>query len=290
MTVGSGPALFDVAPGTGVVYDYKTDPTNPLITFVSWNAFTDVSLPHIAAGLASTVFVDPSGTTLTQTSPSATPNLRREKLTIGVVQHTDNATITGIANNPILAFGKENTNQDALVETGEQNISGNAYSAQGVNTKLARTAGVVYSIGANSGTDLNNPNFLNVAADTDITVYLRSFRDGVGGFTTSIITSLDPDVYDDNSGTPATISPNRFSIKEIRLVGEIGLTVVTLGQDTYATLSDALLALPLTIEVNPNIRAVPVRARVIAKVGNTDFTDVSEVEIRCEPENGFSGT
>ena len=103
-------------------------------------------------------------------------------------------------------------------------------------------------------------------------------RDGSGGHTLiSSVADVDPDQYDDGSGTLATVANNKFTIQRIYLSAISTFTLVEYGQNVYDTLEAANAALFTAAHVaNPVLTANAThRCWMIVKKSTTDLTDTA---------------
>lgn len=262
---------IDISDGSGQIIDHKTDPANPVYIPVTWSGLSNITLTNLATAIATTISIDKFGAVV-QTPQPRTPISIREQVVLGVVTHPA-GVISSIVTNPSTAYGLASSFEEFMNITGQLNVSGNVYSANGANLLLDKTVGTTFSLGGNYANDINNPNQVAVAAQSGITVYLRAFQDGSGGWTQVPAASIDPDIWDDGSGTPASVSPNKWTAKRISLLAEDSLTVIELGQKEYNNRQEAIDGVKIDDVVrNPSFSQIALRAWLIVKEGETDLT------------------
>lgn len=285
---GGDNTKIDISAGSGIVVDWETDPENPTAVPVTWTAFTAVTVTNLASSIASTIFIDDVGAVQQTGEEVSTPDMQ-EMINLGVAAHPDGATVSSVSNNSTLAYGAGVMAEEFIRLFGLLNISGNIYSPNGANLLLNKSTGVTWGISSNKTNDLNDPNKLVDGLQTGIANYIQSFRDGTGGFSLAFTSAIDPSVWDDDSGTPAAVSANKWTIKVIRFGSGLGVTTVELGQKEYNSQAEAEAGVMEAISTNPAISKIARRLWLITKNNTTDLED-SEVTFINVPDLDLGGT
>jgi len=286
LSINANPALFDMTAGTAIVVDNYTDPLNPVYSHVSWSAFTGVAVTDIATNPRTDIGIDSAGA-IFQSPTALTTGQRRDYVQIGRLIHLNNTTINGVTNVHHHAFDQLLTASDLSDSIGSLNRTGNVYSANGANLQINKSSGEIYRIGSNQD-DEQNPNITSNDPET-ISIMRMTYQDGSGGFTVGpTITEIDPDNYDDGSGTPVSVSVNKWTVQRLFYFTEGGPpqanTFVHYGQVEYNSLAAAEQALfTENVATNPILADATFRAWLIVKNGetalnsaNTDFVEVAK--------------
>ena len=127
---------------------------------------------------------------------------------------------------------------------------------------------------------LTNPATPNTVAipDIDYVTYFYVYRDGngTGGLTLEVETGVQPDQYDDGSGTLVTLANNRWSIQKVTFTDSTSC-VVQYGQKEYKTLADAVNGLVVDpFELLNGLIGTMFFGYMIIKKGVTDLSDTTE--------------
>lgn len=274
LSIDADPAKFDLAAGTGQVVD-MSDPENPVITQVSWSFFNAQTVTNLATESSTLVCIDENGA-IVQLLPNADLYTSfRSYIYVGTLIHQNNTSITSVSDvGANLAYGLSNTVTDMNTAIGPINISGNVVSANGANLQLNKSSGVAFLLGLNAKNDPTDPNRLTIGSLTAPT-FLTTYRDGLGGFTNSSMSSLDVTKYDDGSGTLATVTSNRWQIFRVYVTATN--MVVQYGQATYT--SKALAVDGITTEsftANPELQNLLFRAYIIVRGGASALNSTSD--------------
>lgn len=282
---GTNNNRFDVAAGKGYVVDAVTDVDNPQVTRVSWSAFTNQALTNIATDRFTFIMIDSSGS-IVQVAREPTAAERRTNIVLGRIAHIDNATITAVVDIPHVAIQPEQAGSDVAIALKSFNLTGNVFSA-GTLLQLQKSEGVVFRFGAGFRVNPNSPHTITVPAANPIARIIRRWRNGSGGWNTSLVTSgnIDPFQYDDGSGTLATVPANRWTSQTI-VLSTTGIVIVYYGQELFNSQSLAVAAAGEPIEQDPDISDLPIRGW-LATSGATASLAVSGVFTAAA--NGIAG-
>ncbi len=286
--------LIDIAAGTGQVVDNTSDPSSPALIEVSWEAFTALTDDFLLTDPTTNWFIDRAGD-VQQATGFRTGTERRDLIHLGFSVHASMTTQQSVGNVGLVAGENAGMTFDMGAALGDINIFGNKYTANGVNLLMDKDAGEVFGGDTTIG-PVSNPNYKTTAAETGITTYLYTFQPVVPGdpFDSVVEADLDPNFFDDGSGTLAAMSANKFQIQRIVFEPRTGLTILEYGQKQYNSLSEAIAGINENgITTNPNLRGLLLRGWVVMRAGTTDLTDASDAAFfENIPENpaGASST
>jgi hypothetical protein len=265
LSVGTGGAgvatTFNISDGTGQVV------TNAGVkTPVSWSGLTDLSLTYLATNLITFVGINSVGTVVQQTTPF-TPTQSRTIIVLGVVVHVNFTNVDTVNNEQHIAYNVMSSVYDALEAISFFNDSGNIFSANGANMNINKSVGIMFKMGSNYDTDINNPHERTLAALNPATFQYR-FSDGTSGIINE--TNIDPNNLDDGAGGLTSISANRWSIQRIYCFTSNNVKIQR-GVSEYATQSDAIAGISTEPYVTePSIAANGLlRGWLIVKQGAT---------------------
>lgn len=279
VTINVGGTTVDIAAGTGVIWDWTGGTPTP--TLVEFAGQTNIVMTDIGTELFTSLSLDSVGAVVQQSGTGASPNQRREEIQLQTAVHLDNVNITGISESSQPAYDVAQSLLDYVLMQGSLN-TGNAFSAGGANLTLARSVGSTTRPFINRTNDTQSPTTRTNVADASVT-FNRSYQDGVGGFTTEISqTDVEPDLYDDGSGTLASVTTNDWTIQRIYFFGQTDNTTVTYGQEVYNTLADALAG--MTTEepvIDPLITGNGVLINML--IVQTGETDLNDADFRVPP-------
>ncbi len=264
-----------IAAGTGQVVDNTTDPNNPTLVEVTWGASVVTDL-FLATDVATTFFIDAAGAVV-QKPGTRDAEDRRNLIFLGFSAHEANTTVESVGNTGVVAGSNAGMTYDIVSAVGDINIFGNAYSANGVNLLLDKAVGRVF--GSAIGATAADPNFADNALQTAIATYVYTYQPAVPGtpYNTAVEVDIDPDFFDDGSGTLAAMSPNKFQIQRLVFEPRTGLTAIEYGQTEYNSLGEAIDGITENnIQNNPALRGLLLRGWLVVKTGTTDLTDLTD--------------
>tara|TARA_R110000772_G_scaffold143235_1_gene252752 strand:- start:20898 stop:24236 length:3339 start_codon:yes stop_codon:yes gene_type:complete len=267
---GGDNTKFDVAAGVGIIVDSTTSP--PTVTDVSWSAFSAQTLTNLATSFATDIAINSAGSIVQQNS--YTDEEVRSVIILGGVDHNNQTSISGVFEITAPVKSVASGLREFARAIGDVNLSGNTFSANGANLNIDKSAGTVFSYGRNFLTNVDSPHKLTTALDTAISFnYVFNNGSGSGSFTAST-TSINPDSYDNGTGTLASVSTNDFTIQRLLLFPNTNKTFVQYGVDTYNKLNDALDAVPRAQFIAlAGIKTAIVRGYLIVQQGETDLTN-----------------
>lgn len=238
---------FNVSAGSGIVVDYFTDVLDPVVTEVSWSAFSNVTLLNIGVGTLKTICIDINGDIVQKDGVTSRLDLR-DLIVIGAITHTA-TDITLVVDAPAKVIGEADLVADLISVLGTLNKSGNVYSANGANLNMNKTLGESFGTSINA---VNSEKFANITTDAAQVAlfFVPAHRDGSGGVTLLPATdTVDPGFFDDGSGTLAPVSANRAANHRIVFDPRSGFTIFLYGQQDYNSIGSATAAVPDAFEL-----------------------------------------
>lgn len=270
---------FDLAAGAGIIEDW-TDPTSPTKMRVEWPE----QLGLTPAGLATTNFTslhidsDLNLVQLAGTFPSVA--LERHIITLQLIVHVNNTIIEEINDDRIPAFQQAFGLYDYIAVAGPLNI-GNGFSANGSNLLLNKAAGFTILPYINEVIDHLTPSTkTNEAVAEMVMVYGYRDVDPNTYQNTALLTEVDPDQYDDGSGTLSSITGNHFTFQRLYYFGGSNVLSPVYGQATYATQALAISAIETeSLDINPLYGRGAWVATLVVKDGTTDLSDTGDALI-----------
>lgn len=287
VTTNTGDAsLFDIASGTVQFVDSFTNPLKPTLIQKTFTGATGVTVTDIATAAGSFIAIQNSANNpltsadiLQQTIPPGHTDIRNFAWT-GFLDHPDNATIMRAGCEQTFPRDAINITRDLTIAVGTINEAGNTIDPNGANLQLNRTNGTMYAFGAVACDDKSNPSEVTTIQDTALT-FVPSYQDGLGNTTFDAETTfLDPEFFDDGSGTLAVMQNNKWQIQRFFIVPrgsltpDAGLHHIFYGQTIYNSFAGAVQALntdPFVIETSL-LREFHLLAFIIIQQGTLDFT------------------
>lgn len=261
---------FDVAAGVAVFADY-TNPSNSVATTLPFGPLTAVAVSNLATANVSYVGINSSGTIVQQTT-RFTNTQRRSICSLGAVVHSNHINLNAV--NTIVSANRQLLNQfgDGIRAIGQLNLSGNVYSPVGATMQIQRSAGELFSPGANFHNNPDDPHAAILGAVNPATIRYRL----ANGTEYADRTTIDPANYD-NSGVLTAVPANKFTVQLIALF-QSGITRVQYGQVIYNTISEAVSAAQsqsMTVEQNIAENGV-IRAYLAVKSGATALNNTAD--------------
>ena len=282
----AGFVTLDISAGNGVIVDNYTDPNNPSITEVSWDAFTDITPTYLATAIGSYILIQSNGTLLELpvTSPP-TAIQKRDNIFLGFVGHADNSNVINVFNFPIPNPSPANQLEELADAIGPFNISGNSISLPGPGLTLNKGAGSSYFFGGNFQINSKVPSTLNVALLTGPTL-IYAKQDVVLGPTSA---NVDTSQYD-NAGTLTSMPTNQFTNHRIWLDPINNQLIFQYGQNTYGNITEAQAAIPTEDYTSPTILSDVsyILGVLITQQGTTDLSD--SLDATFIPQSKFGGS
>jgi len=236
VTINADPTKIDISAGSGYFVDYTTTPGTPILSKVTWSAFTAVAVTYLASSTLSYVGIDSSGAVV-QFMNKPTNSQRRDIIPLAQLGHT---TLTSVASVVpyTSSYGSPIEQLRDLIQELNLINEGNSITANGANLSINKSSGYLFGLGINNYVDAENPNKKTIASATAPTFRYRTQTGN--GANASV---LDPTKYD-VAGTITTIagSNNQATNKRVYLFPS-GNIVIQYGQVVYSTLQNAISGL-----------------------------------------------
>ncbi|MFA5031324.1 MAG: hypothetical protein WC495_07115, partial [Patescibacteria group bacterium] len=193
---------FDVGAIEGWIVDNTTDPSAPVVQYIVYPGSLDdtpggIEITNILTHPVTYVGIqgDSTADIVQQTTPF-TEAQQRDIIKLGVIVHSDNASVVTTNNQTVSMYDAIPQFNDLAGALRKFNIPirpmGNHFSAIG-GLEVARSAGKIFSLGSNYQTDPKNPHVKSIAAESPVTFRYRLQDSTEYGNTTDV----DPDYYDD---------------------------------------------------------------------------------------------
>jgi hypothetical protein len=275
VNTSSGSITFDVSAGHGFVTD-QTNPDNQVIKLVTWNNYSNVAATYRTTDIRSNIMIDSNGA-VHQSNTVVSFTDSRDYIILARLLHSNKSTISSTVNIPRVLYDTAYNGDDLSQALGSINISGNFYSYSGPNLNISKTSGQSYRTGANYINSKKLPNITSEVESNPVSFQYR-YRDGLGGYkVSSSTTSIDPDNYDDGSGTLQTVGNNEWTVQRIYMFPGAGTTYVTYGQVRYATFSAAKESIQSEApDIDPYLTTeASLRSFLVIKKGTTNLSDTS---------------
>ena len=239
-------AYIDITAGKGIIVTPGASLTAmpiPVVTNVSWNALTGVTLAGIS-GYDETWFAFNSSGTLVQQNSAWTESQYESQIPIGAVYHINRSSVGLVKNYPHVSYGQAAQFDPFIRAFGGLKLSGHEISSNGANLFVNRSSGTSYVVGRNYEVDPNNPNIVTDGNANPASQVWKFYRGTTAGsFITVVGSAIDPSHYDDGTGTLA-LNTSQWTIQRIfylpNLINTIG---VYYGRETYPQLADAELGI-----------------------------------------------
>lgn len=285
ISINADPAKIDVRASRGVVVNFDPAPGDPAMVDLVWVVpFEAITLPGLAANLVTAVFVVDGGGGVAQIELSnifPSPTDRRTKLLIGFAFHAGASVVDAVDSAGVTGWDTGSSLDDLMSAVGDFNLSGNIYAANsGGNLLMDKGIGKAFGRGVDPG-NINDQHNIDNPLQTGITFYNYSHRDSGSGFDTSIKSEIDPDFYDDGTGTLATTS-NKYTIQRIVFTPRGGgRTAIEYGQALYNSLNEAIDAISANGVIrNPDLTSAILRGWLVVQGNTTDLTNTADAVFR----------
>jgi hypothetical protein len=237
-------ASFDITAGRGQIHlagaTWNSGPA-PTLTYVNWTAQTGITLSGITSSDTTWLYIDNTGT-LKQQATYYTDAQIDQNIIIGALVHPTRSYISLAKTIPNVGFATDKQYEQFIRLFGPLKQSGHTISANGANLKLNRSSGSAYILGRNWINDPNNPTIVTDNAQTDCTFW-RYYRGATAGTFVTVLnqTAIDPNFYDDGSGTLQSVPSNKqYTIQRLfYFPGTPSVLGVYYGRGIYASMPDA---------------------------------------------------
>lgn len=238
ISINADPAKFNLSAGAGEIVDL-TDPDNPVVTPVSWSAYTAQTVTNLATQEVTYILINSSGA-IVQQATYPTPIERRDMIFVGRLNHSNNVSISFADTFPDYKLSIVAGFFDLVDAMAPFKATGLVPSPNGANLKFNVSAGDAFFRSTGYSTNIKNPNIVPFTGQTP-----QAFRKVTQTTTVDLsdVTDVDPVNYD-VAGT-VTAVPGGAGTTTIQRIFKFrsGGVRVAYGQNTYSNLSAALVAL-----------------------------------------------
>jgi hypothetical protein len=236
---------FYLSSGSGIIVNHNAttgSEISPTITYVNWAASThSISNP---TSQNTYIFIDADGDLQQQTS-FFTPEQYHDVLPIGRISHygATGSLVTGVGNNMITSYDVPQQLGEFTRAFGPLKTTGFTITPQVGNLSLNIGSGTAFNLGGYYQNSPDLPSTYN--SNTYVTSsIIRLYRSGSGFLFDnnggSYYTSVNPLVYDDGTGTLATVGNGNWSIQRVFVNPVTGRSHVYYGQSIYTTYLNAV--------------------------------------------------
>jgi len=279
------PSKFDITAGVGIIVDNYTNPNSPTKTIIPILARTGISPEYLSTDSSSYIFANPSGE-LVYTNNGSTPIQRRDLISIGWVDHTNNVSLGGAKVQPFSLTAPVSQLNDFFLAFGAFNIEGNSYHPY-TGLMCSKSAGTTFDSNANYTNDKRSPHILTSNGENEINIYYY-YRSGIGNWIndTPITNQIDPNHYDNITGLVPVPSGN-WTIQVLAYYAQTNAHDFQYGQALYSDKASALSALQDAVEINPYNNYDTFRGWLVVKQGATDLTNINQAEFRAAGKLGL---
>lgn len=240
----SGNTVY-ISSGSGIIVDYNANNINesaPSVQYITWPDLSFVPT-YINVRQVTYLAID-SGSNVYQNYDPFDTDDYRSKIVLGAVGHFDLANVTAFQGATLTAYDQQNQTNTFIDAFGPLKLTGYELTTQPSSFKLSVAAGTTFIHGGFYDVSPVEPsNIATVAQATASLAYV--YRNGAGGvfFDTNggaFYTNVTCSLYDDGTGSPASVSNNNWTIQRVTIDPRTGKLYIYYGQNIYATLDDAL--------------------------------------------------
>lgn len=279
ITANIDPTKFDVAAGSGRIVDF-TDPLNPVTTNVAWSAFIGESVPDIVNDTFTMMYINAAGALIKVGQGFLTNEDYRSFVVLGTVIHSF-TEIASIISSPIPAYNTVHSILDYIRKAGGI-VTGSDVFLSNADLTFVQGAGVYNDPFVNYGNNILNPTEIS-NPEEDPKPFNYSMQDGVGGFSPfPASTLINPDDWDDGTGTLNTVAPNKWTFQPAYFFGQINRLAVIYGQKEYDTIEDTIDAISIDFSemlIDPGIQqGSNLVGFFVIKQGATDLSDGNDAQ------------
>ena len=278
LTSGSS-TTFNISAGEGIVVDLNaltTREPHPTMTRVTWNAFTNQSLPYRTTHIQTFIGIDRTGAIVQQTDPF-TYDQFNDTISLGTIIHQNLSTINAKISYPNVAYGYKQRTYDFVKSFGPLKLAGLNIIKSG-SLGLTVSSGEAFADGRNYEVDPNHPSHINDSGTTVSKIfryyqsgssYVQDTNGGIG------YSGINPTLYNlDGSGSLISVGGG-YSVQRVFWYPNSATKgiVVYYGNTLYDTIREALDNYQIeNFRETPNTQQNAVFLGSIIIKGNTDFT------------------
>ena len=272
---------FNVPAGTGVIYK------NGNLIDVSWNAFTAQTTPFIGVAPNTFIAIDENGA-LVKTQDLQDVTEMGDIIPLGFLEHIG-SIIERVGTEPQYNVNLGTQWQQFLETFGNFVVDG--FDVTATNLNLNVSAGTMFDNGLGYTQNIKAPNHYSstAVATTNIRYY---HRDGSGDWVnnSAFVTSVNPSIYDDGSGTPQNTPSGKWTVQRATYYPPFGYVDIYLDQKYYNSKEGALNGyLTDAFEENPYLSYNLPIAIIVVKHDTTDLNNTADAVIRKVSKSAFGG-
>lgn len=270
--------------GSGIIVTHGAttgSAPSPTINYVKWPVITGSI--DVTNGFVTYLAINANG--ILESSSTKFSSLDyHDKIPLGAVGHFNNVAIVAKGEQVNTQYSQIAQITDFARNFGPIKVSGYGITAQSGSLKFTRAAGNAFIYGGFYSQNPETPsNFQSTAVNTGSLAYI--YRSGSGydvdANNNNFYTEIKPGFYDDNSGTPAALASNEWSIQRVFIEPVTGIHYIYYGQTKYTSLANALTNLTTdTFAEGPATTLFTVFiGYIIAKGNTTNLLDTTENNI-----------
>jgi len=287
----SSSTTFNVSSGSGIIVNLNASSTavpQPIVTYVNWNNFTNVTSSYISTSTQIYIGIDSTGALIERTTPWLDGDWNTS-IYLGTVLHPNQSTINATIAFPNVAYGWKQRSYDFVKAFGALKLSGFGMVPSGSSTgSLVIQSGMAWADGRNYQTDPNNPSYITDGGTNVSKIY--RFYSSASGF-----------VYNTNGGSGyGAIDYNHYNNNgTLTLLSQTGKNrvwqnqrvfwfpnsatkaiIVYYGQVTYASQTEAINNAPYeAFSEAPNTRDSAIYLGTLTVRNDCDFNDSTSYKI-----------
>jgi hypothetical protein len=278
ITQGSDNTKFNISAGAGIIVDNFTDPLNPVKTLVQWNNIVDYVDTTILLTDVGYINFDVNGNIVLKIDP-LTDIERRSFIATGWIDHTgDIPGVNFTYTEPFYNAAIQSQLNDFIENFGAFNIEGNIYQPLSLLT-VQRSAGRTFDGNANYINFKRDPHVVTTEIESPVQFryyYQNPANESLWNNNLSNVTNIDPNHWDDGTGTLATVLSGKFTIQLISFYAPTIINDIQYGQVQYDSLALAISSLRVPVMINPYNSYDTFRAWLIVQQGCIDLTNASK--------------
>lgn len=232
---------FDIEPFVGLFVDQYTDPDNSVIYRVEFDGIEDIEPLYLTQQQVTYISID-KDLNIYQTPARLTPDLRRDRIELGIVVHNNLSNINGFNNNPTLATDIAGQTYDLFYSIGLFRVDEGNRLIPNNSLTFSKTEGRIFRPSSNYAEDIRNPNIKVIPEESTVDFYYRRI-DGTTESITSELIVNEYETYDELTETSTintiTGDTNQATVQRVILF-ESGKIIIQRGQDFFPTISSAI--------------------------------------------------
>lgn len=273
LSINIDTSKFDISAGVGIIVDNYTNPEIPVKTLVSHAGYTAVPTPYLNTSTSTYIGIDITGAYVLQDVEFSALQLR-EIISVGWIDHPDGLEIMTAKVQPVSVTTAVSQLNDFLFAFGSFNISGNEYHAN-TGLTVSITDGKTFDAYGNYETTHKSPHIVSTTGADGIEFVYYYRLNALGDWKNDLapVTAIDPNHWDDESGTLALVPDDKWTIQLLLFYSQTQAYDFQYGQVVYDSLASAQTALSQAVDINPYNSYDTFRGWLIVKKGTTDLTD-----------------